>query len=237
MKATFILLSGGSGSRIGGDLPKQFLELSGVPVIFRSADTFIKWKHGGNFICISNPDYIQKTEEALFEIQKIVKSRGDIFQILPGGNDRHESSLIGIRAAVSCSNKNDLLFLHDAARPFLDTEELNRLYEAFEINSEVEIASLVASVSETLVSGGGFNCPMENSLDRSRIFSVKTPQVLRNSVYEKLHSATSQFSGFTDLLTWGEKADIKGFLVEASPRNIKLTHKSDIELMEAILVG
>ena len=232
MKAHFILLSGGSGSRMKISRPKQFLEMCGKPVILYSAETFANWNSHGNFICVANPEYLKDTEAVLEPIRSRLAGEKRFFNVVPGGSSRQESVRKGMQALSGHTEKNDLLFFHDAARPLLLEEELERLFSSFQENHSIEIASLVSPVSETLIRGNRLPGKMMESLDRNEIFSVKTPQVLRVSSADRL---TDDSSEYTDLLTWGEASGILGHLVESDSSNIKLTNPSDLEVLESIL--
>jgi len=234
MKCHFILLSGGSGSRMQMSVPKQFLLLGAKQVILYSAEVFSTWKRRGSFICVANPEYINETETALKSVRISSEKSSNYFQIVPGGKNRHESTLAGINALKDSLGSDDLLFFHDAARPLLLENELERLFTAFQTDQNIEIASLVSPVTETLVMANSLPGTMTQSLDRNQIYSVKTPQVLKSSSLHKFLSSSDK-SEFTDLLTWGEASGIPGYLVRAENDNIKLTNISDLEVMNAIL--
>ncbi|MDH5654752.1 MAG: 2-C-methyl-D-erythritol 4-phosphate cytidylyltransferase [Spirochaetia bacterium] len=234
MNAHFILLSGGSGSRMKSSVPKQFLNLKGKPVILHSAETFINWQRHGGMICVANPKYLEKTEDALNTVRMQLEKENLFFKAVPGGKNRHDSTLNGIHGLENFVKKDDLLFFHDAARPLLLEEELERLYSVFYENPEVEIASLVSPVTETLVTGNALPGKMSGILNRNEVFAVKTPQVIRFSSLKKMNTE-NQNQEFTDLLTWGEAEGLIGTLVEADESNIKLTRSSDLEILSSLL--
>jgi 2-C-methyl-D-erythritol 4-phosphate cytidylyltransferase len=214
---------------MGSEIPKQFLELGGEPVLRSSFRTLIRWRSDGRFYCVANGDFFRRTDEILNPLRLQFNIR---IEVIPGGATRHASTLAGI-AALKDSAPSDLIFLHDAARPCITNEELDRLLEAFQ-DPTVEIASLVSPITDTVVRGTPLPGIVTERLNREELFGVKTPQALRVSALEKLLSL-EESPDFTDLLSWGDAAGIRGHTILSGPHNVKLTGPGDIPIIEAIL--
>jgi len=232
----FVLLAGGSGSRLGGGVPKQFRELAGLPVLAHSLRSFGQWSRDGGVVIVSREDYLDRARALLAEhLPDRKKARPQA--VVAGGPTRHQSTLRGVEAALNFAKDDDVLFLHDAARPCLTGAELDALARAFREHESCNLASLVSPLTDTIVRGvsGEDRIPLfRNRLERSELFAVKTPQASRVSAVKELIKIPESDS-FTDLLSWGEAASIPGFLIEASPYNHKLTTPEDYGLLEFYL--
>lgn len=201
-------------------MPKQFLELNGKPILLHSLETFLNWGKTKSIILVSNKDYIQETETLsaphLRERDRIVE----------GGETRHGSTLAGLSALQISSN--DIILIHDAARPFVSADELDGLAKETE---EFGVATLATRNYETVLEEeeAGFRF-----LDRDKIWFMKTPQAIRGDILKKLLEKPASIEP-TDLCTWTQTHGIPSKLVESNPYNLKITESSDLPLAEAIL--
>lgn len=250
----FLLLSGGTGSRMGAGRPKQFLQLGNRPVLRHSLDTFLAWTpkdpsvQRALCVVVAPVDHRDETTHLLAQIAglRVILSEPDsgeatgrvaeksesVARIVDGGADRHQSTLRGLRALAPNMSDGDAVFIHDAARPLIEAGELDALSRAVFADGSCGIASLAGPVTETIVKGKSLPGAFEHSVDRGEYFAIKTPQALSTAVLRRLEAITGNF---TDLLTWGEAAGICGELVPAGPRNIKLTHAADLPYLESLL--
>lgn len=219
MKNHIILLSGGSGSRMGAAEPKQFLKLGGIEVICHSARTLQKWSQDGELVCVAPPEWMEKTRTLL----------GSDWRVVSGGDTRHKSTLCGI-SALKAPAPGDVIYIHDAARPLITAAELNRLHESFAAHPGMPISSLAGPVHETIarIDGDAF----AGIVPRDELRAVKTPQAFRYSAWAALSGCTGEF---TDLLSWAARAGLPAVLAEAGPANIKMTTQADLKQLEALL--
>ncbi|PJZ64423.1 2-C-methyl-D-erythritol 4-phosphate cytidylyltransferase [Leptospira wolffii] len=215
-----ILLSGGIGSRMKSEVPKQFLELEGKPLLLHSLETFLEWGKTKEIVIVSHRDYAEETE-------KICASHlRERDRIVEGGKTRHESTLAGL-ASLQITG-TDLVLVHDAARPFVAISDLDRLGLETEGSG---VATLAARNYETVLEEEGASFRF---LDRDKIWFMKTPQAIRGDILKKL--ATSPLrSEPTDLCTWTQGAGFESKLVESHPYNVKITEPEDLVLAQAIL--
>ncbi len=219
---------------MGQDLPKQFYPVRQRPVIYWVTSALLGWDRCASLTVVTHADYRKKLDES---IQK-VPNPGNVPIILTSGDQsRHGSTLKGIDALKTLlghsSAMDDLVFIHDAARPTIDTEELDRLYSRFE-DPECMLASLASPVVETIAHASSIRSRIESIPPRKELFSIKTPQAIRYSQLLKLLEIPENES-FTDLLTWGLAGELEGYLVEASMGNVKLTTSADIPIIEALI--
>ncbi|MEQ9366829.1 MAG: IspD/TarI family cytidylyltransferase [Leptospirales bacterium] len=234
-----VVLSGGVGARMGAGQPKQFLLLAGRPVLAHSVAAFIDFKSVAAIHLVAPPNYIEETG-------RILEGEGvrDRIQVVPGGSDRHASTLAGLAAVLARQPADeDLVLIHDAARPLVQGAEIEALIQVFSQDPGRELASLAAPISETIVEADALPGPLARSVDRTRFFAVKTPQAARVACLRRMiaedeagaNQSTDSPGPYTDLLTWGEAHGIQGALVPADPRNLKLTHPGDLPYLSSLL--
>ncbi|MBE7436858.1 MAG: 2-C-methyl-D-erythritol 4-phosphate cytidylyltransferase [Spirochaetales bacterium] len=228
MKVFAIIVAGGSGSRLGGERPKQFLFVQDRMIIEYSLQTFLTWPRTAGLILVSHADFLPLCESLLGS----ARSKGISAVVTAGGQTRHASTLCGLARLPSAVRGDDVILVHDAARPFVSARELDLLLQVFE-GEDVMLASLAAPVVDTLFAATGLPGRTLESLDRSRIFAIKTPQALRYRALEQLDC--TQDRDYTDLLSWGQAAGIAGELVAADAVNRKITGPEDLEWMHARL--
>lgn len=102
------ILAGGKGNRMNLSLPKQFIEIDGIPILVRTINRFLP--HVDKVIVATNKDYMKQTETMLKDIDKVV--------LVTGGNERFDSLLNVVNKAYEI-DKDSIVMIHDAARPFI----------------------------------------------------------------------------------------------------------------------
>jgi 2-C-methyl-D-erythritol 4-phosphate cytidylyltransferase len=229
MKHVAIILAGGSGTRMGGAMPKQFLSLKDKPVIVHTLENFQKNENVDEILVVCIKDWIEHLKEILDEF-KIPKVKW----IIEGGATGHDSARNGIFFLKDKLEDGDQVIIHDAARPILPQQAIN---EMLRVSHEKGNASLAIPCYETVLftEDGGKSGLKE--LDRSSIMRVQTPQAynykLIRSVYEKAEAENKHDFIYADLVCthYGERIYFsKGFT-----NNIKITRKEDIPLCKALM--
>lgn len=219
MKKFAVIVAGGSGSRMGAEIPKQFLELCGKPVLMRTIEAFFDFDPDSEIILVlpdHQIDFWNKLCAAhSFEIKHLVTS---------GGETRFNS----VRNGLSKINENGIVFIHDGVRPLVNQETLKRCVEMAEKKGN---AIPVLPVNESLRK---VEDDSNYSVDRSLYVGVQTPQTFRS---EQILKAFQQEYGplFTDDASVAEKAGFEIHLVEGNRENIKITTPVDLIVAEAIL--
>lgn len=229
-----ILLAGGTGRRAGGGIPKQFQLLGELPVFLHSAVTYFHWSIASRLVLVMHPDWMGEARSLLRSNAGAFSNDPTRFMMVAGGDTRHSSVLCGIEASRSFVAPEDILLFHDAARPLLEKAELDRIADYMNQPDSLAIASLASTAVETLVTAQSLPGRLLQKLKRENIFSVKTPQALKwKSVQSLLEVQGAE--DFTDLLTWGSAAGIEAMLLEAGPRNIKITSQEDLLMLNRLL--
>jgi len=221
---TAIIAAAGTGTRMASDRPKQFLQLAGVPIIIHSLKRFEECDS------IQEVIVVLPAEESAgflsiagnFHLRKLVK-------VVPGGATRADSvkrGLLAVRAATA-----EIVAVHDAVRPFVAVEEIERVVNAARENGA---AILTAPVVDTIKEVDGEQ--VVRTIDRKKLRHALTPQCFH---YELLCRAYEQVDvndpTLTDESSLVERLGETVTAIEGSSRNIKITTRRDLLLAEALL--
>ena len=222
-RITAIILAGGTGLRMGKDIPKQFLELAGKPVISHSIETFQKTGRVTDIVLVCHKDHIELLEKIL-QGTPADKVRA----IVPGGDTRQASSLAGLK---NCPEGTEIVLIHDAARPFIDEKIINAVIGAA---GESGASGPAIDVEDTIIiEKHGLIAEIP---DRRTLKRIQTPQGFKMDVIRAAHEASLQRSvtDSTDdcgmVLSMGHRVKV----VKGDRRNIKLTTGKDIVLAETL---
>ncbi|TGK34561.1 2-C-methyl-D-erythritol 4-phosphate cytidylyltransferase [Leptospira gomenensis] len=221
-KIHVLILAGGTGTRMGASVPKQFLEVNGEPILLHSLKRFQNWGKQKRIVLVSHEDSMEKTETICSPYLR------EDDRIVEGGDSRHASTLCGL-SALELQNE-DIVLVHDAARPFVLARDLDSLCENVRRDGA---ATLAARTSETVLEER--NGQTVSLLDREHVWFMKTPQGIRGDVVKELLFSSTN-SEPTDLCSWALSAGVKAAIVESHPFNLKITRKEDVELAEAYSV-
>ncbi len=219
MKKFIIIVAGGSGSRMGSEIPKQFLELAGKPVLMHTLQVFSDFDPDSQLILVL-PSAQQEFWNELCQKHSFSLSH----RVVSGGQSRFHSVKNGLAAIEGAG----IVFIHDGVRPLVSRETLAKCFEMAQKSGN---AIPVLPVNESLRKIEG---DTTISVDRSLYFSVQTPQTFRT---EQIQEAFSQDydPAFTDDASVAEKAGFPINLVEGNRENIKITTPIDLIVAEAIL--
>lgn len=215
-----IIVAGGTGSRMQSNVPKQFIEIKGKPILIHTIEKFIEFDEYINVIVAVHKDYLA---EANFMLAEYFPDKN--IQTVVGGDTRFHS----VKNGLNCiTNKNDIVGIHDAARPFVSVETIKR---CFETAAKKGNAIPVAPVNESLrmVTNG-----INKAVSRDDYKIVQTPQCfIVSKIKEAFEQPYSPF--FTDDATVLEGLDETIYLVEGNSENIKITNPYDLKFAELYL--
>ncbi len=217
-----IIPSGGVGKRINSSLPKQYVKVKGKELIAYTLEIFQECSLIDKIIIAAQPEYNPLLEE-IKEKYKISK----LYKIVKGGKERQDSVFNALQATNA--EDDDIIVVHDAARPLLSNNILQKSITEAKTFDNVIVA---IKATDTLVSGKEF---VQDYLDRNITYHVQTPQI---SKYKTLLDAmnfakTNSFIG-TDESILLHKASNKIKIVEGSSLNFKVTTQSDLDLFTII---
>lgn len=215
-----IIVAGGTGSRMQSTVPKQFIEIKGKPILIHTIQKFIEFDEFINVIVCLHKDYMS---DANFMLAEYFPDKN--IQIVVGGETRFHS----VKNGLSCiSNKNDIVGIHDAARPFVSMETIKRCFEtAAKKGNAIPVSPINESIRMVTNS-------INKAVSRDDYKIVQTPQCfLVSKIKEAFEQDYSPF--FTDDATVLEGMDETINLVEGNFENIKITNPYDLKFAELYL--
>lgn len=218
-----VIVAGGSGTRIGGSLPKQFLEVLGKPIIVYAIEAFIKAIPQIEIVVAVNPDCLNIWEEIRIKHFPSAKIKS-----VSGGEQRFHS----VKKALDIlpASSNALVAVHDAVRPVLSDTLIKRCYKAALCsNACIPVIPMRASIRKKF----GDKTIRQ---DRKDFVSVQTPQVFNLKQLQEAYQQNYQ-SSFTDDASVYEQAGKEIVTVEGEVTNLKVTYKEDLEIVATLLAN
>ena len=219
-----IIVAAGQGSRMGGECPKQFRELAGIPIIIHTLRAFEQCEVIQEIIVV-----LPASESANFLSLAGKYDLRKLSKVVPGGITRSESVFHGLQAVRATTA--EVVAIHDGVRPFVSPDEITRTVKAAH---EHEAAILVAPVTDTIkeVAHDGIVRTIERSLLRRAL----TPQCFRYTLLRRAYEqAEVNDPELTDESLLVERLGVQVAIVEGSPRNIKITTPEDLLVAEALI--
>ena len=220
-----LILAAGSGERFsaGRDIKKQFVQVAGIPAILRCAEAFESLRSVKEIIVVTGRDDIGRVHEILDG--KITK----LTSVVCGGATRQESAMAGLGAV---SDSADYIAIHDAARCLVTPDVITRVIdEAVRCGAAAAAERAVDTVKYAKASG-----VVENTIDRTHVWLVRTPQVFKANMYRAgVYMAHRDGAAVTDDCMLVERLGFKVQLVDCGHENLKITYPSDLAAAEAIL--
>ncbi len=226
IKNIAVILAGGSGQRFGTALPKQFLPLAGKTVIEHSIEAFEQCADIDEIAVVMNADYLPQMQEII--------DRNDwkkVRKLLPGGAERHFSTLAALKAYEGMENIN--LLFHDAARPAVSQRIIEETVTALQTHLAVAVAIPATDTIFEVTEEGEFitSIPL-----RKRLRCAQTPQAFHASVIREAYRKALQDPNFTSTDDCGVLhkycPEVSIFIVAGEMTNIKLTYPEDTMLLE-----
>lgn len=214
-----IILAGGTGSRMHQSVPKQFLALAGKPMIMHTLERLERIDEIDEIIVSCHPQYKQ-----LLEMNIAAYMLKKTYKIIDGGNTRQASAYLGVQEA-----KNEDVIIHEAARPFVTTQEFITLMEdeAENVTYGLDIPFTVSVRTDNMVTG---------LLERDKLVNIQLPQKFKRAhllaVYEQAERDGLVFTEDTSLLYYYDQAPVK--VLEGTPNNVKITNSVDLAAGEMI---
>jgi 2-C-methyl-D-erythritol 4-phosphate cytidylyltransferase len=229
MQTVAVVLAGGTGTRFGGDTPKQLHVLAGRPLIEHSVAAFQAAPGVDEILLVMAADFVTQAKEQLASGQY-----SKVTGVIEGGVARADSTRCAI-AALGPAERNVLL--HDAARPLVDQRIIAGCVAALETSAAVGVAAPSTDTIVVVSDGVMTGMPRRESLRR-----CQTPQGFRLSVLRKAHELAQADPSFTGAAATDDCGVVLRYLpevpvrvVSGSERNIKITYPADLEVAEVLL--
>lgn len=230
MRKYVLIIAGGKGLRMGGDLPKQFIPLEGKPVLMHTLEAFHRWDASAELVLVLPEDHQSYWNMLCREIGCKVPHR-----IASGGETRFHSVRNGLQflseeiGNTSGRNEKVLIAVHDGVRPFVSSEVIAACFdEAEKSGAAIPVIPMIDSLRETDEKGS-------HPVDRSRYFAVQTPQVFCSELLLKAYG--QEFSAlFTDDASVVEAMGEVIHMVTGNRENIKITTPFDLLVAESLIL-
>lgn len=221
MRLYAVIVAGGSGKRMGADIPKQYLELAGRPVLMHTLERFKAFDDSIEIITVLPENQL------LFwaELQK--KYSFNIpHTLVKGGKARFFS----VRNGLKFVDEPGLVAIHDGVRPFVSLETIKRCFETAEkLGNAIPVTSPIDTLRIVTPEGS-------TPLNRLHVKLVQTPQVFNAGLIKEAY-LQDYVPEFTDDATVLEKTGVKINLIEGNRENIKITTPEDLVISKALLPG
>jgi 2-C-methyl-D-erythritol 4-phosphate cytidylyltransferase len=215
IKKYAIIVAGGSGSRMNSDIPKQFIEVGGFPILMHTLKRFKEADAEIELILVLPESQFEFWNELCLKYPTVPH------QLVKGGKTRYQSGLNGLQVIVN----EGIVAIHDGVRPFVSVDIIN---ESFKIAAEKGTAVVsVPSKDSVRVNG--------QAIDRSTVRLIQTPQTFQIALIKKAFE-TEELSTFTDDASVAEHAGFTINLIEGNYENIKITTPEDL-LWAKIIIG
>ena len=214
-----IIVAGGTGTRMGRSLPKQFMLLKDKPVLYYTLKIFLEAYDDLKIILVLPVDYTDMGQEiidAYFDKDRI--------KITAGGDYRFQS----VKNGLTLVEQEAIIFVHDGVRCLLTKDLIQRCYKQA-VETGTAIPAVVSKDSIRLLTEEG-----SDGFDRSKVMLIQTPQTFHSKIL--LPAFQIDFKDkFTDEATVVEAFGIKVSLVEGEENNIKITRPLDLLIAERIV--
>lgn len=226
-----VVLAGGSGSRTGLNIPKQFLPVAGKTVLEHSVEAFHRNPGIDEVVIVISQDYIETARD-------LCRKNGwnKVTQILPGGSERYQSSLSAINAYNDQPDCN--LIFHDAARPLVTDRIISDTIKALEANMAVSVAVPSTDTIVTIKEPSA-NPVTDKVLDRRMLYCEQTPQGFRQSTIRQAYEIALKDPALVSTDDCGTVLkylpQVPVVIVPGDRDNIKLTYQEDIPMVEFLL--
>ena len=218
---TAIIVAAGSSRRIGFD--KLFETIAGRPVIAHTIDAFELADSVAEIIVVTRKDRCN-------EIRKISRDQSfkKIQAIITGGEYRQDSVRAGLE---NLSHDARYVAVHDAARPLVTPEQIERVFEQSQMH---DAAALAEPVRDTL-KYADVDLVVTDSVNRHQLYAMQTPQIFKRGLIEEAYHAIAKGVLATDEVSAVERLGRKVFLVPNDDINFKITYPRDLPLAEFVL--
>lgn len=219
MEKYAVIVAGGSGTRMGGELPKQFLQLKGKPVLWFTLTAFLDSYKDMQIILVL-PEKFLETGKQVIDLTYDPKR----IKIVAGGRTRFHS----VQNGLSQVQRHSVIFVHDGVRCLVSPSLIRRCYKAvLDKGNAIPATRAVDSIRIETLNGNKI-------ADRNKVRIIQTPQTFFSDIIKTAFD-TEYHEAFTDEASVVEKMGVKIHLVEGEETNIKITKPIDLLIAEKIL--
>ena len=216
-----VFVAGGSGTRMGGDVPKQFLDLGGIPVLQRSVERFLEAEPSARVITVLPAQHLDTWRQLCVRYAVPFPQA-----VVAGGMTRFHSVL----AALEKVPDGAIVSIHDGVRPLVTPGLVRRMLDTMQAPGGPQALIPVVPVVDTLRSIE----PGTPAPDRSKLVAVQTPQMFRSEVLKAAYRQPYDVS-FTDDASVVERSGVPVATIPGEKYNIKITTPDDLRLARLLV--
>lgn len=223
-----VIPAAGKGKRFSptGDIVKQHANILGKSILQRAIEPFAVHQKIKRVVVVLSPDDSEPQEI------KINTQQQKLSFTYTGGATRAETVINGIRSLGAFAKPDDWILVHDAVRPLVTTELIDRLIS--DVTSDSEGGLLACRLVDTIKTSDHCNRVIATA-DRSQLWAAQTPQMFRKDPLERALSMLSDRNDITDESAAIERLGMKPLLVESDASNFKITYAHDLDRAKLIL--
>jgi 2-C-methyl-D-erythritol 4-phosphate cytidylyltransferase len=218
MKKSMIIVAGGSGTRMGAEIPKQFIELNGKPILMHTLENLHVMDKTMQLILVLPVSQFSVWDE-------LKKKHGFLLrhELAQGGKTRFLSVKNGLAKVVD----SDVVGVHDGVRPFPSKQMVEACFAAaISSGAAIPTVPIVQSLRK-------LNQGISEAIDRNNYCAVQTPQCFQTSILRKAFKSALR-TDYSDDATVVEENGQKILLIDGNDENIKITTPIDLELAQLI---
>ena len=217
-----IIVAGGKGERMGTEVPKQFLELAGKPILMRSIEKFFKTFPTLKIIVALPENQFDFWKELCYKY----KFTSVPYQLVKGGETRFHS----VKNALELVKNDGIVAIHDGVRPLVSSQTIITCFNEAEKNGNaIPVVPVVESIRYV-------NNEKSEAVKRSCYRLVQTPQCFSTKIILKAYQQKFD-ANFTDDASVVEKSGEKINLVKGNTENIKITTATDLIIAKSLITG
>lgn len=219
MKKVALIVAGGSGKRMGNEIPKQFIELKGKPILMHTIETFFNFSHDIETIIVLPEIQINGWKKICNKLDFTIPHF-----ITEGGNTRFES----VKNGLAMVSQEGIVFIHDGVRPFVSNATLtNCLNTAWEKGNAIPVIPVSESLRKVVDE-------KNKAVDRRLYRMVQTPQTFHSKIIK-----TAYLQDYNPLFTDDASVfESNGGIINLVPgnqENIKITYPEDLAIAKILL--
>ncbi len=228
------IVAGGTGSRMGGDIPKQFMEVGGTPILLHTVRRFLSCQAVDAVVIGVHPDWVEYTKERLAEGSTAVDKK---VLVTAGGATRNDTILRMLEAAEAEWGISDdtIVLTHDAVRPFVSTGIIEDNIQAA---ARYGVCTTALPAVDTIAHSENQEY-ISDIPRRDEMYQVQTPQSFRHGLFRAVYADMSEaeLAHATDVCKLFALRKHKVYLVKGSAENFKITYPFDLRLAESVLAS
>lgn len=225
MNVNAIIVAAGNSTRYGGDVPKQFQDICGRPMLSWTIEKFQKAESIDKIIIVAPEDSLVFVSEKIIDFYGFDK----VTKVIAGGTTRQESVYKGLQALPVSTG---FAAIHDGARPLIKTEDIDRVVAVAIKEKGAILAVPVADTLKRVVDSF-----IITTVKREQLFCAQTPQVFQYDLIMEAHKEQSLKAGnaFTDDAQLIESRGFKVKIVLPTGLNLKITTRADLKFAEVLI--